>query len=157
MALRDDYILRFLNLLREALAEALKLRQAGKYEHALIVLIQAQEKLFVRPAAEFIGLSLEDQVALLRRGESKSDARTKLLSYATLLREAGLVYQERDRPELAASAFQLALQVTLHVALEDESPDEAVQDSLQELLARVPADQLQPPVAEMLKKLPRNS
>lgn len=154
MPLRDDYILRFVNLLREALAEALKLRQGGRYEQALILLIQTQEKLFVRPAAEFIGLSLDQQVELLRRGEKPTDARIKLLAYGSLLREAGLNYLARDRADLASGAFQAALHANLIVALEDTTRDVELHSTISDLLKRVPPEQLHAPTVELLKRLP---
>src|SRR5688572_15770075 len=45
MAVRDDYLLRYLALIRQAIAQALKLRQAGQTDHALRILLNAQEKL----------------------------------------------------------------------------------------------------------------
>ncbi|HEU5080140.1 MAG TPA: hypothetical protein VFT72_13085 [Opitutaceae bacterium] len=154
MPVRDDYLLRFVNLLREALAEAVRLRKGGRHEQALLVIIQTQEKLFVRPAAEFIRLNLDQQIELLRRGEKPSDARTKLLAYASLMREAGEIYAARDRADLAAGAFQAALHVSLVVANEDVAPDENLRTTIGELLKQVPPEQLQPPVVEMLQRLP---
>jgi hypothetical protein len=156
MPVRDDYFLRFVNLLREALAEAVKLRQGGRHEQALLVIIQTQEKLFVRPAAEFIGLTLDQQIELLRRGEKPVDVRMKLLAYASLMREAGEIYAARDRAELAAGAFQAALHVNLVVATEDAAPDDNLLGTIGELLKRIPPDQLQPPVVEMLQRLPQS-
>lgn len=152
MPARDDYILRFINLLREALAEALRLRTAGNYEQALLTLMIAQEKLFARPAPEFLGRPLDEQLRMLTIGESDENARTKVLGYASLLREAGLVYEKRDRRDLAESAFQLALHVTLLSAASatGSARDETLEQA-RELLARVPADQLHEPVKELLK------
>lgn len=152
MPARDDYILRFIELIRVALSEAMRLREQKKYEQALIALVHAQEKLFARPTAEFIGLPIDEQLRLLNVAEPPAAARAKSLGYASLIREAGLVYQDRDRPDLAASAFQLALHVVLSVAVTLSEPDEQTQAALQDLLSRVPPDQLQEPVKELLQR-----
>src|SRR3954469_4260856 len=114
---RDDYILRYLELIRQFLTQAIKLRDGGNLDQALRVLFQAQEKLFARPASEFITRSLDEQLQLLTIGESADNARAKRIGYALLLREAGLIYLQRDRADLAESAFQLALQIMLIVAV----------------------------------------
>lgn len=148
-----DYFLRYIELIRQFLAEATKLRQSGKLDQALRVLLQAQEKLFARPAAEFVPLPLDEQLRLLTVGESVENARAKRIGYAALLREAAEVYRVRDREDLAASANQLALHVLLTVAVEDPRGAEEVIPEIRALLARVPADQLYDPVKELLAKV----
>lgn len=152
MAQRDDYILRFIDLLGKALAEALHLRRQGKHDQALIAVVTAQEKLFARPTPEYANLSLDEQLRLLTVGESAASARTKCLGYASLLREAGLIYEARGQPGLAVSAFQLALQVTLTVAVNAGTTEDETAASIQDLLPRIPAEQLYPPVKELLEK-----
>jgi hypothetical protein len=150
---RDDYILRYLELIRQFLAQAVKLRDGGNLDQALRVLFQAQEKLFARPASEFITRSLDEQLRLLTIGESKENARAKRIGYALLLREAGLIYVQRDRNDLAESAFQLALQIMLIVSVEAPKETEEHRPMIEELLSRVRPEQLHPPVTELLAKL----
>ena len=150
---RDDYILRYLELIRQFLAQAVKLRDGGNLDQALRVLFQAQEKLFARPASEFITRSLDEQLRLLTIGESKENARAKRIGYALLLREAGLIYVQRDRKDLAESAFQLALQIMLIVSVEAPTETEEHRPMIEELLSRVRPEQLHPPVTELLAKL----
>lgn len=151
MPARDDYILRFIELLAKAIAQTTKLREDGKLDQALIVLVAAQERLFARPTPEFAGLALDQQLRLLTVSEPPPAARTKCLGYGSLLREAGLVYQARGRPELAASAFELSLQITLTVAATAHSADAELTASIQDLLPRIPAEKLHEPTRELLE------
>jgi hypothetical protein len=148
-----DYFLRYIELVRQFLAEATKLRQSGKLDQALRVILHAQEKLFARTAAEFATLSLDEQLRLLAVGETAENARAKQLGYAALLREAGTVYRARDREDLAVSAHQLALHVMLTVAAEQPATAHELLPEIRALLAEVPADQLYEPVKELLTKM----
>jgi hypothetical protein len=153
MSVRDDYLLRFIALLQQALADILKYRKAGRYEAALHAAFAAQEKLFSRTTAELSNLSLDELLRLLRLDESKHVAREKVLGYASLLKETGLTYEAMGRPPLAAGCFQLALQVMLSVAIADEPCPETLRDSMRELLAKIPPETLHEPVKEMLRTL----
>jgi hypothetical protein len=148
-----DYVLRYLELVRQFLAEVTKLRQSGKLDQALRVLLHAQEKLFARPAGEFVTLALDEQLRLLAAGETPDNARAKQLGYAALLREAGEIYRIRDRDDLALSAHQLALHVMLTVAIEHPAAAPELLPEIRTLLANVPADQLYDPVKELLTRM----
>jgi hypothetical protein len=148
-----DYILRYLELVRQFLAQAVKLRESGKLNEALRVLLQAQEKLFARPASEFVTLGVDEQLRMLARGESPENARAKRVGYAALIQEAARVYRERDRDDLAAAANQLALHIMLTVALEQPDEADALLPSIRELLAQVPPEQLYEPVKELLVQI----
>lgn len=150
MAVRDDYLLRYLALIRQAIAQALKLRQSGQPDHALRILLNAQEKLFARPLASFAGLSLDEQLALLAAGENADTTREKTLAYALLLREAGHAYLARERPDLAVSAFQLALHILLTLANTSPPLDDEQREIMRDLLARIPPENLHAPVRELL-------
>jgi hypothetical protein len=152
MATRDDYILRFIELLGKALAESVRLREDGRHDQALIALVAAQEKLFARPTTEFAGLTLDEQLRLLTIGEAPASARTKCLGYGALLREAGLVYEARNRPDLAVSAFQLALEISLTVAANANTRDAELTASVEDLLPRIPPEQLYEPTKELLER-----
>lgn len=150
---RDDYILRAIEQLRLMVAAAVRLRDGGKLDQALLAIVSAQEKLFARPAPAFMGLGLDEQLHLLKVGESPSSAREKCLGYAALLREAGLVYEARGKPDLAVSAFQSALTITLTMAVESKAAVEELTPSITELLEHVPAESLFAPVKELLARL----
>jgi len=150
---RDDYLLRAIEELRRMVAAAVQHRDHGQLDQALIAIVSAQEKLFARPAPAFMGLGLDEQLHLLRLGESPASAREKCLGYAAVLREAGLVYAARDKPELAESAYQSALYVTLTAAIETPSSADELSASIAELLEHVPVNQLHAPVKALLDRL----
>jgi len=152
MAGREDYILKFIALLRLAIAQMLKHREAGRYDEALFVAFNAQEKLFGRKTAELSKLSLEEMIRFLRLDETTAVGDEKVLGYADLLKETALVYEAMDRADLAASCFQLALQVTLTVVVAQKNPAGEVWASARELLARIPPEQLHAPVRELLQQ-----
>ena len=161
MPARDDYILRMVDLLRQAIVQSIKLREKGHPDQAMFALMVAQEKLFARRLAEFAPLPLEEQLRLLTIDEPPEAARQKVLIYAKLLGEAAFNYEARDRRDLAENTFQLALNVALHGVLsardEAGNPTEGLDDDTREflgdLLKRIPPQSLHAPTMEMLQKL----
>lgn len=149
---REDYILRFIALLRQAIAQMLKHREAGRYAEALDVALHVQEKLFARKTAELSGLSLDELLRLLRLDETREVADEKIAGYASLLRETGLVYEAMDRTDSAQGCFQLALQVILTVAVGQKPPTADILATARDLLARIPPQQLHAPVIELLRQ-----
>jgi len=147
---RQDYLLRLIEQLRQFVAQALALRQAGKLDEALLALVHAQEKLFVRPAAEFRHLPLAEQLPMLRLGESADMGREKCIAYAVILEQAGLVYQGKNQEAIADSAFQLALHVLLLVASEPGALTPELRSGIARLQERVPGAELNAPTRELL-------
>ena len=152
MDTREDYILRFIGLLRQAIAQILNYRVAGHYDEALLAAFSAQERLFGRKTAELAAMDLQELLRLLRLDETKAVGREKVLGYAALLRETGLVYEAMSRPDLAVGCFQLALHIMLTVVVEEKTGSKEVWISMRELMARIPAEQLHAPVAELLRQ-----
>lgn len=152
MDTREDYILRFIGLLRQAIAQILNYRVAGQYDEALLAAFSAQEKLFGRKTAELAAMDLAELLRLLRLDETPAVAREKVFGYAALLRETGLVYQAMDRRDLAVGCFQLALHIMLTVVVEEKKASDETWTSLRDLLARIPPEQLHAPVAELLRQ-----
>jgi hypothetical protein len=152
--LREDYLLRLIEELREFVAQAVALRDTGRLGQALLTIVAAQERLFARPAAEFASRPVDEQLRLLTIDEAPGTARGKCLAYASILREAGRTYAALGRDDLAAGACQLALYVTLTVALASGEPAADLGPAIAELRARVPAASLQGPVRELLARLP---
>ena len=150
---REDYILSFIALLRQALAQLVNLRVTGRYEEALQVASGAQEKLFGRRRNELAQLDLAELLRLLRLDETAPAADEKVLAYATLLRETGLIYAAMDRRDSAQGCFQLALQVRLTVAVAAGQPSDDLLTSLRDLLARIPPEQLHAPVRDLLEQV----
>ena len=152
MDTREDYILRFIGLLRQAIAQILNYRNSGHYDEALLAAFNAQEKLFGRKTAELAALDLEELLRLLRLDETNAIGREKVLGYAALLRETGLVYEAMSRHDLAVGCFQLALHGMLTVVVEDENSPDEVRTLMRDLLARIPPEQLHAPVMELLRR-----
>jgi hypothetical protein len=149
---KQDYLLRLIEELAQLLATIVKLRNQGSHDAALLTLLQAQERLFARPAQEFITLPVEEQLPLLTVGETAVHAREKCLMYAALLTEAGHTYTAREQTALASGAYQLALQISLLTALRYPSPQaEADRRSIAALLDRLPGDQLAMEVKGLLE------
>jgi hypothetical protein len=151
---KQDYLLRLIEELGQFLAEVTKLRSQGNYGAAMLTILQAQERLFARPAKEFISRPVEDQVALLVIGETAADSREKCLAYARLLTEAGIIYQAKDQTALALGAYRFALHVLL-LAREripgfDPIP---LADRLGPLLDQLPEDGLKDEVRGLLRQL----
>ncbi len=136
-------------MITQAVAE----RSEGKLGQALLSALAAQEKLFARPVAEIAARGIDEQLRLLTVDESPVTARAKCLAYAALLQETGRIYAARRRADLAASANQLALYVTLTVGEGDPARRGELRAQIDALLAQLPADQLHPPVQELLARL----
>lgn len=154
---RQDYILRQIELLRRAVAQLAGSGDGEGLEQALQLSFNLQEKLFAQPAADFLSQPVSGQIDSLLAGESKASGQAKCLTYAGLLHQTALLYQFRDRTDLAAGARQLALQVTLHVALDDPADPQAVRQLVSELLAAVEPLNLLPPVRELLDEFIRRN
>jgi len=153
MPQRQDYVLRMLEELQHSLAEVAKYRQAGSLDGALLTLLQAQERLFVRPVQEFITRPVADQVHLLALGETAVHAREKCGAYATLLTEAARTYEAKGQPAMARGADMAALHVLLLTARQFPPADPAdLQARIAALLARVPADDLGPDLRALLER-----
>ena len=129
----------------------MKLRVDGHSEQAMVALIQAQERLFGRPLAEFSAIPLDDQLMLLSIGLSPEQAREKHIGYALLLREAGISYTQRDRDDLAGSAFKAALYILLGAKSEFSGRDEGLLDLIRSTLAATPVEQIDAPIIAMLE------
>ena len=147
-------MLRLLEEQGRFLAEILEFRQAGSYDAALFTVLRAQERLFARPAQDFLPRSLEEQLHLLVVGESENNARDKCLAHAALLAEAGHTYKAKGQLPLALGAYQLALQVTL-VAAAKLPPTElsALGTRIAALRDQLPPEALNADVKELLRQL----
>lgn len=152
-AVRRDYLLQQIDLLRQFLARVLKTGDQTDFEAALQLVIHLQEKLFPLPPAEFLQLDVDAQVAALQHGESPARGLEKGLLYAELLQNMGSLYAFRGRPELATGARQLALYVALLLALE-RTPESAVaaRDMVEKLVPLLDPAELHPPVRELLAR-----
>ena len=150
---KQDYLLRLIQELGRLMTEVVRLRSQGSHDAALHTLLQAQERLFARPAQEFMARSAEEQLRLLVIGENTPNAREKCLMYAALLTEAGHTYTAREQTALAFGAYQFALHILLLTALRHPAP-EAAEDRarIAALLDLLADDQLAAEVKSLLEE-----
>jgi hypothetical protein len=149
---REDYILRLIDELRQFVAQLIRLRSTDRLDEALVAAVGAQERLFARPARDFMPLPVADQLRLLTLGESPDTGRAKCLAYAEILEQAGLVYRAKSQEAFAASAFELSLCVLAHAALASPAAAAEARPAIGRLLAQHPADRLHAPVRELLER-----
>ncbi len=147
--IRQDYILRQLDLLRQFIARLASRRNDRELEEALLLSFHLQEKLFPVPPAEFLRLDLADQIAALSRNETPAAAHEKCLAYATLLAETAALYDYKARNDLADGARQMALYAVLHAALERRD-DPAATELIENLTGQLDPETLHAPVAALL-------
>lgn len=147
--LRQDYLLRHLELLRQFIARLTSDNRDRDWEEALLLSLHLQEKLLPLPPAEFLRLALPAQIEALRRNESAAHAQEKIFTYAALLAETAALYDLKGRDDLAAGARQMGLYAALCVVVEDRlhAPAAALVEKL--AAAFDPAD-LHAPVTTLL-------
>lgn len=153
---RQDYILRQIDLLRQFVSRLAGKREDHELEEALLFSFHLQEKLFPLPPAEFLRLTLPEQIAALRKNEPTVGAQEKCLTYASLLTETAILYEYKGRDDLAAGARQMALYAALSVALEDRS-DPVPGALVKRLVAGLDPAELHAPVAELLAEFRRTT
>lgn len=117
--MQQDYLLRLIEQLRQFAREIARLRGAKEGDAALLVFMNAQEKLFGLPSHRVTSRTLEEQFEALVHGESPAHAWDKCSAYAELLTELGHLYREKDEAEPAAGAFRMALHILLLAASRD--------------------------------------
>jgi hypothetical protein len=122
-AQKEDYLLRLLIQLRDCVAGAAGLRRAGRFDEALQLSMQAQERLFGRPLTEVMGQAMRDQLDTLVAGAPPAMAAEKCALFAALLGEAAAVYRGRGPADLAPAAWTMAGQFVL-AAAERFGPEE---------------------------------
>jgi hypothetical protein len=115
---RRDYILRIIDEVSRLLARVVFKRRGGESQEALQTVVQACERLFAMDADKLFQLSPDQHYAMLVEGEQPEIARNKALIYAALNAEAGRLYRQLQRPELARAAFLAALRVSLKARAE---------------------------------------
>lgn len=139
--LQQDYLLRQIEMIGRFIA---RLRQKGKLltdedraelDETIIQVMHLQEKNFGMPAAKFLALTTDGQIAALRRDESRKTGQARCLTYADILKTTAELYEYRGRDDLALGARQLALDVALSVTQEQPNDLPAAQTLVDELRA----------------------
>ena len=149
---KQDYILRQIDLLRQAVKRAVRKGPDPELDEGLLLAFHLQEKLFPVPPAEFLGLEMPGQIAALRRNESRESGNAKCRLYAALLAETAKLYDHKGQPDLAGGARQMGLFAALSVA-RDDSTDSEANALARELLAAIDFQTLHPPVIALLEQV----
>jgi len=149
---RSDYILQQIDLLRQFVKRVVGKRPDPELDEALLLAMHLQEKLFPVLPAQFLRLELAEQIAQLRRNESRAEGNAKCRSYALLLAETARLYEHKGQPDLAAGARQMGLYAALSVAIDDPADAEANLVA-RETLIQLDAHSLMPPVIALLEQL----
>jgi hypothetical protein len=157
-AQQQDYILRHIETISRLIA---RLRRKGKplepedtaeLNETLLLALNLQEKNFGMPAAQFLGLTADEQLAALQSGESKSAGQARCLTYATLLQHTAELYAHRGSSDLALGARLLALHIALAIALDLPVEVPTGQAQVRDLLAVLDGAELPPPTRELLDR-----
>jgi hypothetical protein len=151
MSLRQDYILRLIDELRQFVSAMLEGGGTpGRMEEALLAVLHAQRQLFQRQPAEFMGLSLDAQLDLLVQGESPADAVEKVRTYALILEQAARIYDGGHRSALAANSRQLALCALLSAVQRWPVQRAGLCSAVESLRGQIQGTNLNPTVRELL-------
>lgn len=149
--MRQDYILRLIGELRQFVAAVLGSGDPARVGEALHAILHAQQRLFNAPPAQFLGLTLDQQLDLLGRAEAPAHAVEKAATYAATLVEAARVYDATHRDDLAAGSRQLALTVLLTAAQRWPEQRDQLAAEVAQLRTALPEASLNPPVRELLR------
>ena len=155
---QQDYLLRQIEILGRLAARLRKkvkpLDEQDRLElnETLLLALHLQERNFGMPAAKFLRLTADEQVAALRKGESAADGLERCLNYAAILKETAELYAFRGNEDLALGARQLALYFALSVALEKPADARAAETLIDELRADLGEAGLHPPTRELLDR-----
>ncbi len=151
---RRDYILRIIDEVTRVLARIIFKRRAGSPQEALQSLVEACERLFSLEADKLFQFTPEQHYGLLTRDEPPEIARDKVLLYGAILIEAGQIYTQLGKREMARASFLNALRLTLRAENEfgtENLPQFAPSLSLlRDLVAGEPLD---PETAELLRRV----
>jgi hypothetical protein len=157
-AQQQDYILRHIETISRLIArlrrksKPLAPEDTAELNETLLLALHLQEKNFGMPAAEFLGLTADQQLAALQAGESKAAGHARCLTYATLLQHTAELYAYRGSTDLALGARLLALHVALVIALEQPAEVPTGRAQVRDLLAILDGADLPPPTRELLER-----
>jgi hypothetical protein len=136
--MRQDYILRTIERLIQAIAQVILQRESGQTEAALHQVLHTLHHQLGLELGQLAGLSPEAIHQRLTHGETPVMARDKCLAFAALNRQVGLIYLERGAATTAQAAFHLALIFAVRGQLEypPENPPPFAPD-VDELIGRL--------------------
>lgn len=156
---QQDYLLRHIETIGRLIA---RLRRRGKplepedtaeLNDVLQLTLQQQEKNFGMPATQFLALPADEQIAALKRAETKTAGHERCLTYATLLKHTAELYTYRGSSDLALGARLLGLHVALSIALDQPTDTATVRALVRDLLVVLDGADLPPPTRALVDLL----
>ena len=148
--IRQDYILRLISELRQFVGAMIGTGDPGRAGEALHAVLHAQERLFQCPPANFLGLTIDQQVEQLGRDESPETAVEKVATYAATLEQAARIYEATNRDQLAKNSRQIALGSLLIATNRWPEQRTLMADGITTLRQELAAVELHPHVQELL-------
>ena len=115
---RRDYILRLIDEVGRLLTQAIFKQKAGAGEAALQTIVMACERLFGLEGDKLFQFTPAQHFLMLTEGETPAAARDKVLLYAALNREAGILYDQVGNRQLTQATRLNALRFTLRARTE---------------------------------------
>lgn len=153
--MRQDYILRTLERLIQAIAQVILQRELGRPEAALHQVLLTLHHQLGLDISQLTGMGPDEIHQRLTQGETVLVARDKCLAFAALNRQVGLIYLDRGATEMAQTAFHLALVFTLRGRLEYPAEDRPeFTPAFEELVGRLTGFDL-PPDTQRLVEMAR--
>ncbi len=111
--IRQDYVLRLVEQLSQALGQILGFRKRGQYEAALGVLDQISRQFVGLSADSLLQLSADELSGLVAFDQSAEIAYEKCVLMATLLKQQGAICAEQGRVEASVDCYLKALHLLL--------------------------------------------
>src|SRR5436309_1899409 len=112
---RRDYILRMIEEFFQALSRIKTLKTAREWREADLAVDQEFQRLLAMDAQAVVQLSETELLARVVRGEPTMAVREKTLMIATLLKEAGDVWTERQRQDESRTCYLKGLHLLLDI------------------------------------------
>ena len=148
---RRDYVLRIIDEVGRILARVVFKRRAGANQEALETVVVGLQRLFQLDADQVFLLTPDQHYAMLTDEESPEFARDKVLLYAALSAEAGLIYARQEKQAMARATRITALRFVLKARLAfptEGTPDYA--PKIEHLLLALSDESLDAETAELL-------
>jgi hypothetical protein len=152
---RRDYLLRIIDEVSRILGMIIFKRRAGADQEALETVVTGLQRLFALDADQIFLLTPDEHFEMLVDDETPEFARDKVLLYAALNAEAGLIYTRQGNRAMARATRINALRFTLKARRLFPSENWPVYaPDVTQLVAALADEPLDPVTAELLKVTP---
>jgi hypothetical protein len=151
---RRDYIMRIIDEVSRILARVVFKRRDGADQEALESVLGGFERLCQLDGDKLFQLTPDQHYAMLADEEVLEIARDKILLYAALAAEAGLIYDHMGKPEQARATRITALRFVLKAQLNYSSDNLPIYaPNRASLLKAVAGSPLDPTTAALLAQI----